>query len=164
MAEAMTIRLTATSPLGGTGLMPLQRGGFTATAGGRYQTATIPSGSRVGAFGTILRRDANGSWAKESSGGTTPLHRVVDGTEYPATLIATADHDDRVVPLHSYKFGASLQAAQAGDAPILLRIAGSAGHGAGTSLSMAASEWADLLAFAAAHTGLVVPPAAEEPS
>lgn len=87
----------------------------------------------------------------------SPLHNVREGTSYPATLIATADHDDRVVPLHSFKFGAALQAAQAGEAPVVLRIESSAGHGAGKSLQMVASEWADLLAFAAHHTGLRPP-------
>ncbi|MFP5415752.1 MAG: prolyl oligopeptidase family serine peptidase [Actinomycetes bacterium] len=79
----------------------------------------------------------------------SPLHNVRDGVRYPATLVCTADHDDRVVPLHSFKFAARLQAAQAGDAPILLRVDTSAGHGAGKSLQMVAAEWADVLAFAA---------------
>lgn len=89
----------------------------------------------------------------------SPLHNVRDGVTYPATLIATADHDDRVVPLHSFKFGAALQAAQGGAAPVIVRIESSAGHGAGKSLAMIAAEWADLLAFAAHHTGLTVPAA-----
>ncbi len=84
----------------------------------------------------------------------SPLHRVAPGTRYPATLISTADHDDRVVPLHSYKFAATLQAAQDADAPILLRVDSSAGHGAGKPLAKIAAEWTDLLAFAAHHTGL----------
>lgn len=84
----------------------------------------------------------------------SPLHRVQPGTAYPPTLISTADHDDRVVPLHSYKFAAALQHAQAGEAPILLRVDTAAGHGAGKSLDKIAAEWADLLAFAAEHTGL----------
>lgn len=87
----------------------------------------------------------------------SPVHRVRDGVAYPATLVLTADHDDRVVPLHSFKFAAALQAAQSSPAPVLLRIESSAGHGAGKSLAMVASEWADLLAFAAHHTGLAVP-------
>ncbi len=87
----------------------------------------------------------------------SPLHNVVDGTVYPATLVATGDHDDRVVPLHSHKFTAALQHAQAGDAPILTRIETSTGHGAGKPALVLAAEWADLLAFAAHHTGLVPP-------
>jgi prolyl oligopeptidase len=89
----------------------------------------------------------------------SPLHNVHDGTSYPATLVATGDHDDRVVPLHSHKFTATLQRAQAGDAPILTRIETSTGHGAGKPALVLAAEWADLLSFAAHHTGLVVPEA-----
>jgi prolyl oligopeptidase len=87
----------------------------------------------------------------------SPLHNVHDGASYPATLVATGDHDDRVVPLHSHKFTATLQRAQAGDAPILTRIEVSTGHGAGKPAQVQAAEWADLLAFAAHHTGLVPP-------
>lgn len=84
----------------------------------------------------------------------SPLHHVVHGTAYPPTLVSTADHDDRVVPLHSYKFAAALQAAQGADAPVLLRVDIAAGHGAGKPLGKIAAEWTDLLSFAAAHTGL----------
>jgi prolyl oligopeptidase len=77
----------------------------------------------------------------------SPLHNIKPGTHYPAVLITTADHDDRVVPAHSYKYAAALQAAQAGDAPILLRIQRQAGHGAGTPLSALIEEEADVLAF-----------------
>ena len=71
----------------------------------------------------------------------------------------TGDHDDRVVPLHSHKFTAALQHAQAGDAPMLTRIETATGHGMGKPTALVAAEWADLLAFAAHHTGLR-PPAA----
>ncbi|MGC4942780.1 prolyl oligopeptidase family serine peptidase [Kribbella sp. DT2] len=84
----------------------------------------------------------------------SPLHNLHDGTAYPATLVVTGDHDDRVVPLHSHKFIAALQHAQAGDAPVLSRIEVDTGHGFGKPAAMVASEWADLLAFAAHHTGL----------
>jgi prolyl oligopeptidase len=84
----------------------------------------------------------------------SPLHNVGSGTSYPATLVLTSDHDDRVVPLHSHKFTATLQHAQAGDQPILTRIEVSAGHGIGKPTALVAAEWADLLAFAAHHTGL----------
>jgi prolyl oligopeptidase len=87
----------------------------------------------------------------------SPLHNVVDGTAYPATLVLTGDHDDRVVPAHSFKFTAALQAAQGGDAPVLARIETSTGHGPGKPLSVVAEETADMLAFAAEHTGLVPP-------
>lgn len=84
----------------------------------------------------------------------SPLHNVQPGTTYPATLVMTADHDDRVVPLHSHKFTAALQHAQTGDNPLVARIEVDAGHGLGKPLAMVASEWADLLAFAAGYTGL----------
>ncbi|MGH7134775.1 MAG: prolyl oligopeptidase family serine peptidase, partial [Pirellulales bacterium] len=77
----------------------------------------------------------------------SPLHNIKQGTKYPPTLITTADHDDRVVPAHSFKFAAALQAAQAGDAPILIRIETSAGHGAGIPTSKAIQEMADGYAF-----------------
>ena len=89
----------------------------------------------------------------------SPLHNVVPGTAYPATLVLTGDHDDRVVPLHSHKFTATLQHAQAGEAPVLTRIETAAGHGMGRPTWLEAAEWADLLTFAAHHTGLR-PPAA----
>jgi len=86
----------------------------------------------------------------------SPLHNLRDGTSYPATLITTADHDDRVVPSHSFKFASALQAAQAGDAPVLIRIEVDAGHGAGTPTTKAIEEVADVRAFAAHITGLPV--------
>lgn len=84
----------------------------------------------------------------------SPLHNVRDGTSYPATLVLTGDHDDRVVPLHSHKFTATMQRAQSGDRPVLTRIEVATGHGMGKPTAMVAAEWADLLAFAAHHTGL----------
>jgi prolyl oligopeptidase len=84
----------------------------------------------------------------------SPLHNVRPGVRYPATMVLTGDHDDRVVPLHSHKFTAALQHAQAGDQPILTRIEVSTGHGLGKPTPIIAAEWADLLAFAAHHTGL----------
>lgn len=87
----------------------------------------------------------------------SPLHNITEGTGYPPTLVLTGDHDDRVVPLHSHKFIATLQAAQAGDGPVLTRIETATGHGAGKPTTLVAAEWADLLAFVAHHTGLVPP-------
>jgi len=84
----------------------------------------------------------------------SPLHNVSVNTDYPATLVLTGDHDDRVVPLHSHKFTAALQHAQGADAPVLTRIEVATGHGMGKPAAMVADEWADLLAFAAHHTGL----------
>ncbi len=77
----------------------------------------------------------------------SPLHNIKPGTRYPATLVTTADHDDRVVPAHSFKFAATLQAAQAGSAPVLIRIETKAGHGAGKPTSKLIEEAADKWAF-----------------
>ncbi|MCR9244178.1 MAG: prolyl oligopeptidase family serine peptidase [bacterium] len=80
----------------------------------------------------------------------SPLHNLESGRHYPPTMVMTGDHDDRVLPGHSYKFGAALQAAQGGEAPILLRVETSAGHGAGKPLSKRIDEAADRWAFLAA--------------
>ncbi|HEX4873163.1 MAG TPA: prolyl oligopeptidase family serine peptidase [Nevskiaceae bacterium] len=77
----------------------------------------------------------------------SPLHTVKPGTAYPPTLIMTGDHDDRVHPAHSYKYTAALQAAQAGPAPILIRVDRDAGHGAGKPVSKVIEEEADKMAF-----------------
>jgi prolyl oligopeptidase len=77
----------------------------------------------------------------------SPLHNIKPGASYPATLITTADHDDRVWPGHSFKFAATLQAAQAGSAPILIRVETKAGHGAGKPTAKIIEELADRLAF-----------------
>jgi prolyl oligopeptidase len=78
----------------------------------------------------------------------SPLHHLKPGTRYPATMVTTADHDDRVVPAHSFKFAAQLQACQAKDGPpTLIRIETSAGHGAGTALAKVIEETADEWAF-----------------
>ncbi|WP_405060980.1 prolyl oligopeptidase family serine peptidase [Kribbella sp. NBC_01505] len=84
----------------------------------------------------------------------SPLHNVKPGTTYPAVLVMTSDHDEVVVPLHSYKFAAALQHAQAGDEAILLRVETKTGHGPGRPAGAIAAEWTDLLAFAADRTGL----------
>jgi prolyl oligopeptidase len=84
----------------------------------------------------------------------SPLHNVKKGTVYPPTLVTTADHDDRVVPGHSFKFAAALQAAQEGNAPILLRVETKAGHGAGRRLSAAIQEQTDVLSFMAKNVGM----------
>ena len=77
----------------------------------------------------------------------SPYHNLKPGTHYPPTLITTGDHDDRVVPGHSFKFAAALQAAQAGDAPVLIRIQTKAGHGTGKPTTVLIQETADMLAF-----------------
>ena len=84
----------------------------------------------------------------------SPLHNVRPGAHYPATLVTTADHDDRVVPAHSYKFTAALQAAQAGEDPVLIRIDTRAGHGAGKPTAMQIEEWADCWAFLVHELGM----------
>jgi prolyl oligopeptidase len=76
----------------------------------------------------------------------SPLHNVKK-VAYPATMITTADHDDRVVPAHSFKFAATLQEHQQGDQPVLIRIETSAGHGAGKPTSKLLEEASDMLAF-----------------
>jgi prolyl oligopeptidase len=77
----------------------------------------------------------------------SPLHNLKPGTHYPATLITTADHDDRVVPGHSFKFAATLQACQAGEAPVLIRVQTRAGHGMGKPTSIWIEEYSDIYAF-----------------
>ena len=77
----------------------------------------------------------------------SPYHNIKSGVVYPATLITTADHDDRVVPGHSYKYAAALQAAQGGSAPILIRIDVRAGHGFGKPVSKQIEETVDVMAF-----------------
>jgi prolyl oligopeptidase len=78
----------------------------------------------------------------------SPLHNLKPGTRYPATMVTTADHDDRVVPAHSFKFAARLQECQPKDGPpVLIRIETSAGHGAGTALKKVIEETADEWAF-----------------
>ena len=84
----------------------------------------------------------------------SPLHNVEQGTSYPATLITTADHDDRVVPSHSFKFAATLQEKHEGEAPVLIRVETKAGHGAGKPTSKRIQEATDRLSFAGYHTGL----------
>ena len=86
--------------------------------------------------------------------GYSPVHNVVRGVDYPATLVTTADHDDRVVPAHSYKFIAELQDKHEGGAPVMIRIDVNAGHGAGMPLSKAIDLTADIYAFTLFNTGV----------
>src|SRR5207248_639103 len=87
----------------------------------------------------------------------SPYHNLKAGTAYPATLVTTADHDDRVVPAHSFKFAAALQAAQAGPAPALIRIETRAGHGAGKPTAKIIEESADRWSFLVRELGMKVP-------
>ena len=86
----------------------------------------------------------------------SPLHNIRPGTCYPATLVTTADHDDRVVPAHSFKFAATLQAAQGCDRPVLIRIDTAAGHGLGKPTAKRIDEQADVLVFLFRNTGTEV--------
>ncbi|WP_110456212.1 prolyl oligopeptidase family serine peptidase [Shewanella algidipiscicola] len=86
----------------------------------------------------------------------SPYHNITE-REYPATMVMTADHDDRVVPLHSFKFGALLQDRQTGDAPIIMRIESKAGHGAGKPTAMKIDEFADIYSFLWHSFGLTIP-------
>jgi len=87
----------------------------------------------------------------------SPYHNLKPGARYPATLVTAGDHDDRVMPAHSFKFAARLQQVQAGDAPVLIRIQTRVGHGAGKPTSLIIEEEADVLAFAMHHLGMEVP-------
>ncbi|MDT8373537.1 MAG: prolyl oligopeptidase family serine peptidase [Bacteroidales bacterium] len=84
----------------------------------------------------------------------SPVHNVVEGTAYPATLVTTSDHDDRVVPAHSFKFASHLQAKQAGQNPVLIRIETSAGHGAGTPVNKRIEVTAELYSFTLWNMGI----------
>jgi prolyl oligopeptidase len=127
--------------------------------------------AEVGVLDMLRYHEFTIGWAWASDYGTSetpegfrtlyaysPLHNVRRGTRYPATLITTAERDDRVVPLHSFKFAAALQAAQAGPAPILARIETRAGHGRGKPTAMQIDEAADELAFLVRALGIEVPP------
>lgn len=83
----------------------------------------------------------------------SPLHNLQAGINYPATMVTTADHDDRVVPAHSFKFAARLQECHKGDNPVLIRIETNAGHGAGKSLTKVIDERGDILSFLFYNTG-----------
>ena len=90
--------------------------------------------------------------------GYSPVHNVKQETRYPATLITTGDHDDRVVPAHSFKFAAELQDKQQGDNPVLIRIETNAGHGAGTPVSKTIEQYADIFGFTLYNMGFKVLP------
>ena len=85
--------------------------------------------------------------------GYSPVHNVKEGVEYPATLVTTGDHDDRVVPAHSFKFAAKLQEKQSGNNPTLIRIETDAGHGAGTPVSKTIEQYSDIFGFTLFNMG-----------
>jgi len=108
----------------------------------RYHTFTAGAGWAYD-YGTSEDSPEMFSYLK----GYSPVHNVKEGVSYPATLITTGDHDDRVVPAHSFKFAAELQDKHAGETPVLIRIETDAGHGAGTPVSKTIEQYADIYAF-----------------
>ncbi|WP_299115015.1 prolyl oligopeptidase family serine peptidase [uncultured Winogradskyella sp.] len=90
--------------------------------------------------------------------GYSPVHNVKEGVEYPATMVTTGDHDDRVVPAHSFKFAAELQSKQTGDNPVVIRIETDAGHGAGTPVSKTIEQYADIYGFTLYNMGFDILP------
>lgn len=108
----------------------------------RYHTFTAGAGWAYD-YGTSADSEAMFDYLK----GYSPLHSVRAGVSYPSTMVTTADHDDRVVPAHSFKFAATLQADNAGPNPQLIRIETNAGHGAGTPVAKLIEQSADIYAF-----------------
>ncbi len=108
----------------------------------RYHTFTAGAGWAYD-YGTSEDSEEMFQYIK----GYSPVHNVKEGVSYPATLVTTGDHDDRVVPAHSFKFAAELQEKQAGAAPTLIRIETNAGHGAGTPVSKTIEQYADIFGF-----------------
>jgi prolyl oligopeptidase len=111
---------------------------FTAGAGWAYDFGTADDNPEM--FNYILKY--------------SPVQNVREGTRYPATFITTGDHDDRVVPAHSFKFAAQMQAKQAGNNPVLIRIETKAGHGAGTPVSKTIEQYADIYSFTLWNMGI----------
>ena len=120
------------------GVMDMLR--FNQFTAGRYWTDDYGDPADEAAFKTLY--------------AYSPYHNIKNGVDYPPVLVTTADTDDRVVPGHSFKYAAALQAADAGDAPHLIRIETRAGHGAGKPTDKIIEEYADLWGFIAHHTGL----------
>ncbi|PKD21572.1 prolyl endopeptidase [Salegentibacter salinarum] len=119
----------------------------------RYHTFTAGAGWAYD-YGTAEDSEKMFNYLLEYS----PVHNLEEGTEYPATLVTTGDHDDRVVPAHSFKFAAELQDKQTGDNPALIRIETKAGHGAGKPTKMIIEEYADIFGFTLYNMGFDVLP------
>ncbi|MDE3273548.1 prolyl oligopeptidase family serine peptidase [Pseudoalteromonas sp. G4] len=115
----------------------------------RYHTFTAGAGWAYD-YGTAEQSKEMFEYLKAYS----PVHNVKEGVEYPATMVTTGDHDDRVVPAHSFKFAAELQAKQAGSNPTLIRIETNAGHGAGTPTSKIIEQYADIYGFTLYNMGV----------
>ena len=114
----------------------------------RYHTFTAGAGWSYD-YGTADQSKEMFDYLK----GYSPVHNVKKGTKYPATLITTGDHDDRVVPAHSFKFAAELQEKQAGENPVLIRIETNAGHGAGTPVTKTIEQYSDIFGFTLFNMG-----------
>ena len=123
----------------------------------RYHTFTAGAGWAYD-YGTAEDNKAMFEYLK----GYSPVHNVKSGVEYPATLITTGDHDDRVVPAHSFKFAAELQTKQTGSNPTLIRIETDAGHGAGTPVSKTIEQYADIFGFTLYNMGFEALPTSIE--
>ncbi|WP_238321139.1 prolyl oligopeptidase family serine peptidase [Flavobacterium saliperosum] len=115
----------------------------------RYHTFTAGAGWAYD-YGTSEESEAMFNYIK----GYSPVHNVKKGTQYPATMVTTGDHDDRVVPAHSFKFAAELQDKQFGNNPTLIRIDINAGHGAGKSVAATIQENVDMQAFTLFNMGI----------
>ena len=115
----------------------------------RYHTFTAGAGWAYD-FGTSEQSEEMFHYLK----GYSPLHNIEEGTHYPATLVTTGDHDDRVVPAHSFKFAAELQDKHQGENPVLVRIETDAGHGAGTPTSKSIALYADVFGFTLHNMGI----------
>ncbi len=120
------------------GVMDMLR--FHKFTAGRYWTSDYGSPDNAEEFAAIYKY--------------SPLHNIKEGGKYPAVLITTADHDDRVVPAHSFKYAATLQKAQGGNAPVLIRIETNAGHGAGKPTAKIIEEQADIYGFLMKNLGM----------
>ena len=116
----------------------------------RYHTFTAGAGWNYD-YGTAEDSKEMFDYLKNYS----PVNNVKEGTKYPATIVTTGDHDDRVVPAHSFKFAANLQEKQAGDNPVLIRIDVKSGHGAGKSVAATIQETADVQAFTLFNMGIL---------
>ena len=114
----------------------------------RYHTFTAGAGWSYD-YGTVNDNFEMFNYLKDYS----PVHNVNKGVKYPATLVTTGDHDDRVVPSHSFKFAAELQDKQTGDHPVLIRIETNAGHGAGTPITKTIEQYSDILGFTLFNMG-----------
>ena len=123
----------------------------------RYHTFTAGAGWAYD-YGTSEQSKEMFEYLK----GYSPVHNVKEGTQYPATMVTTGDHDDRVVPAHSFKFAAELQDKQQGDNPVLIRIETNAGHGAGTPVAKTIEQYADIFGFTLFNMGFEALPNAQK--